>query len=258
MFDWVSAVAVGVDIPAGAGLFSADSLIALLTLTALEIVLGIDNIVVIAIVTGRLPIEKQPMARNVGLGLAMFMRIGMLVAIGWVMGLTEPLFEALGRGFTGKDLILLGGGVFLIYKATHEIHEKMEEPGHDAETARAAASSFARAIVTILALDMIFSLDSVITAVGMAEHLPVMIAAVMIAVLLMMVFAGKISGFIEGHPTIKILALSFLMLIGVLLTAEGMGVHVDKKYIYFAMGFSLVVELLNLRVLKHHQAAKAG
>jgi len=241
-------------VASNAPLLSADSALALLTLTALEIVLGIDNIVVIAIVTGKLPAHQQARARNIGLALAMITRVLLLLAIGWIMTLVAPLFTVLGNEISGKDLILLGGGVFLIAKATHEIHDKIEGPASPTHPAQAAAASFGSAIATILALDVVFSLDSVITAVGMAQHIPIMITAVIIAVIVMMIFAGGISSFIEHHPTIKILALSFLLLIGVLLTAEGLDVHIDKKYIYFAMGFSLVVELLNLRVLKRREA----
>jgi len=239
-------------------LFSIDSLIALLTLTSLEVILGIDNIIVISIITGRLPEAQRPLARNLGLGLAMLMRIMLLLFIGWIMTLTVPLITMMGKGFSGKDLILLIGGLFLIGKATYEIHHKMEGPeAHGQGTGAVAAASFGKAIATILAVDLVFSLDSVITAVGMVKHIPIMIAAVMLSVGFMFIFAGPISHFIERHPTIKILALSFLLLIGVLLTAEGMGVHMDKKFIYFAMGFSLIVELINLRVIDkyHGQAA---
>ncbi|MDX2174977.1 MAG: TerC family protein [Candidatus Sumerlaeia bacterium] len=236
---------------AEAALLSKESLIAFLTLAALEIVLGIDNIVVIAIVTSRLPIEQQARARNLGLGGAMFMRVGLLFAISWVMGLTATIFTAFGEAISGRDLILLIGGLFLMAKATHEIHQKMEVEPHGGGGAKIAAS-FGKAIATILALDLVFSLDSVITAVGMAKHIEIMIAAVVASVLVMMAFSGHISGFIERHPTIKVLALSFLLLIGVVLTAEAFEVHLDKKYIYFAMGFSLLVELVNLRVMKVH------
>jgi predicted tellurium resistance membrane protein TerC len=237
----------------GAPLLSVESLIAFLTLAALEIVLGIDNIVVIAIVTSRLPVERQARARNVGLLLAMVMRIFLLLFIGIIMKLTAPLFTLLGNEISGKDLILLGGGLFLIAKATHEIHHKME--GHGPSSSGPKAATFRGAILQILALDIVFSLDSVITAVGMSSQIPVMIAAIIVAVIVMIIFSGPISGFIEHHPSIKVLALSFLLLIGVLLTAEGLDVHMDKKYIYFAMGFSLIVELINIRVMNKHKGA---
>ncbi|MCE9626035.1 MAG: TerC family protein [Deltaproteobacteria bacterium] len=231
-----------------AELFTVENLIALLTLTGLEIVLGIDNIVFIAILTGKLPPEKRGKGRKLGLFLAMGMRILLLLGISWVMGLTRPLFEVLGHSFSGRDLILLVGGLFLIAKATYEIHDKLEGAEHaDAGT---AAKSFAATIVQIMFLDIIFSLDSVITAVGMAQHVPIMIAAVVIAVGVMILFAGAVSKFIEQHPTFKILALSFLLLIGVMLTVEGVGQHINKGYIYFAMAFSLFVEVLNIKLHK--------
>jgi len=231
-----------------AELFTVENLIALLTLTGLEIVLGIDNIVFIAILTGKLPPEKRGKGRKLGLFLAMGMRILLLLGISWVMGLTRPLFEVFEHSFSGRDLILLVGGLFLIAKATYEIHDKLEGAEHaDAGT---AAKSFAATIVQIMFLDIIFSLDSVITAVGMAQHVPIMIAAVVIAVGVMILFAGAVSNFIEKHPTFKILALSFLLLIGVMLTVEGVGQHVNKGYIYFAMAFSLFVEVLNIKLHK--------
>ena len=224
-----------------------ENLIALLTLTSLEIVLGIDNIVFISILTGKLPEEQRAKARRTGLAMAMLMRIALLLAISWVMGLVEPLFPAFGRQITGKDLILLIGGLFLVAKATHEIHERMEgEAAADGKQRK--VPSFVSVIAQITLLDIVFSLDSVITAVGMAKHVPTMILAVVIAVAVMMAFAGAISAFIERHPTLKMLALSFLILIGVMLIAEALGQHVDKRYIYFAMAFSLAVELLNIRV----------
>jgi predicted tellurium resistance membrane protein TerC len=229
-------------------LLTSESLIALATLTSLEIVLGIDNIVFISILTGKLPLERQAAARQIGLTLAMGMRIALLLAISWVMGLTETLFTVFDHGFTGRDLILLIGGLFLVAKATWEIHDKLEGGLHEAGVAKTA--SFAAILVQIALLDIVFSLDSVITAVGMAKHVEIMIAAVVIAVLVMMVFAGRISIFIEKHPTFKMLALSFLLLIGVILIADGFGQHVSKGYIYFAMAFSLFVEVLNIR-LRH-------
>ena len=230
-----------------AELFTSENLIALLTLSALEIVLGIDNIVFISILVSKLPQQQQSGARRVGLLLAMGMRIGLLLAITWVMGLTRPLFTLLEHAFTGRDLILLLGGLFLVAKATWEIHDKLEGAGHG-PTAKPRTVSYGAILVQIVLLDIVFSLDSVITAVGMARRIEVMIAAVVIAVLVMMAFAGRISTFIERHPTMKRLALSFLLLIGVVLIADGFGQHVSKGYIYFAMAFSLFVEVLNLRV----------
>lgn len=230
-------------------LLTAENLIALLTLTALEIVLGIDNIVFIAILTGKLEPEKQPMARKLGLGMAMFSRIALLLALSWIMKLTAPLFPVLGHPVSGRDLILLGGGLFLIAKATYEIHDKLETKPEDASNQRVAAS-VASAVAQIMVLDIVFSLDSVITAIGMAKAVEVMIAAIVIAVFVMLLASGKVSAFIETHPTTKMLALSFLLLIGVMLVAEGLGKHIEKGYIYFAMGFSLLVEILNLKLHK--------
>src|SRR5687768_15601577 len=220
--------------------------IALATLTVLEIVLGVDNIIFISILAGKLPADQQAKARRVGLLLAMVTRILLLFSIAWIIRLTEPWFTVFGHAFSGRDLILLGGGLFLIAKATHEIHDKLEgDEGHG--SARVAAS-FASVIVQIMLLDIVFSLDSVITAVGMADELAVMVAAVVIAVGVMMVSAGAIAGFVERHPTIKVLALSFLILIGVSLTAESFHQEIPKGYIYFAMAFSVFVEMINLRV----------
>jgi predicted tellurium resistance membrane protein TerC len=230
-----------------AELFTSENLIALLTLAGLEIVLGIDNIVFISILCGKLPKEQQNRARQIGLMLAMGMRIVLLLAISWVIGLTAPLFSALDHAFTGRDLVLLIGGLFLVAKATWEIHDKLEGEAHGPDGARAVVS-FAAILMQIVLLDIVFSLDSVITAVGMAKHVEIMIAAVVIAVGVMMVFAGSISAFIERHPTLKMLALSFLLLIGVVLVADGFGQHVSKGYIYFAMAFSLFVEILNIRI----------
>jgi predicted tellurium resistance membrane protein TerC len=229
-----------------ADLFTTGNLIALLTLTGLEIVLGIDNIVFISILVAKLPRPRQARARRLGLLLAMGMRIALLLAISWVMGLTRPLFSLLDRGFTGRDLILLIGGLFLVAKATWEIHDKLEGGEHGA--VRVETATFGGVLVQIMLLDIVFSLDSVITAVGMARDVEIMIAAVMIAVFVMMLAAGGISRFIERHPTMKMLALSFLLLIGVMLIADGFGQHVSKGYIYFAMAFSLFVEVLNLRI----------
>lgn len=222
--------------------------ISLLTLTVLEIVLGIDNIVFISILAGKLPQEQQEKARVWGLGLAMITRVILLLGIKWVMGLTAPLFTLLNQEISGRDLILLTGGLFLIYKSTREIHEKLE--GTDHEQATKAVHSFGGVISQILVLDIVFSLDSVITAVGMAREIGVMIAAVIIAVIVMMIAARPISSFVEKHPTVKMLALSFLVLIGVSLIAEGLDRHIPKGYIYFAMAFSVMVEILNLRARK--------
>lgn len=222
--------------------------IALGALTLLEIVLGIDNIVFISILSNKLPEERQQMARRVGLGMALIGRILMLLVIGWVMGLTAPLFSVLAHAFSGRDLILVAGGLFLIGKATTEIHEKLE--GSDGEVDMAVPVTFTSVIVQIFLLDLVFSLDSVITAVGMADDVEVMIVAVTIAILIMMVSAETISSFVEAHPTVKMLALSFLLLIGVMLVAEGFGQHIPKGYIYSAMAFSLVVEMLNLRAVR--------
>jgi predicted tellurium resistance membrane protein TerC len=227
-------------------LFTAENGIALLTLTALEIVLGIDNIIVLAVITARLPPSQQVFARRLGLGLAMFLRILLLLTISWILRLERPLFTVQDHGVSGRDLILLGGGLFLIAKATKEIHEKMEGGGPEHAVRRSV--SFASAIAQILLLDAVFSIDSVITAVGMAQDIRVMVAAVVIAVATMMVFAGAVGGFVERHPTIKVLALSFLVLIGVLLVADGLGQHLQRGYVYFAMAFSLGVELINVRV----------
>jgi predicted tellurium resistance membrane protein TerC len=261
-----SLAAAGAATTGGGSLFTTENLIALLTLTALEIVLGIDNIVFIAILVAKLPAHQQAKARRIGLGLAMGIRILLLLAIGWIMRLTTPLFQ-LPRfwtgadgdalGISGRDLILLVGGLFLVGKATYEIHDKLEgehvQPGAHGGAARAGTASFSKTIVQILLLDIVFSLDSVITAVGMASHVPIMIAAVVIAVGVMLVFAGYVSDFVERHPTIKMLALSFLILIGVMLVVEGFHGHIPKGYVYFAMAFSLGVEMLNLQFRKKTQ-----
>lgn len=233
-----------------------DWIVPLLTLTAMEIVLGIDNVVFLAIVVGKLPKQQQKLARQVGLGLALGMRILLLLGIKWIMGLTETLFELpalfgimerpAARAISAKDLILIVGGLFLIGKSTFEIHERLEGP--EEKPMAKAAANFGLALVQIVMLDLIFSLDSVITAVGMARDVWVMIVAMIIAVGVMLVFAGTIGDFVHRHPTMKILALSFLILIGVMLVAEGFDQHIDRGYIYFAMAFSLVVELINLRV----------
>jgi predicted tellurium resistance membrane protein TerC len=227
-----------------------DGWVALFTLSILEIVLGIDNVVFVSILAGKLPKDQRERARKLGMFLAMFIRIGLLGAITWVMGLTATLFTLLGHAVTGRDLILIVGGLFLIAKSTHEIHLKLE--GDEEGGGGRAAASFASVIFQILLLDIVFSLDSVITAVGMAEHLTVMIAAVVIAVAVMMLAARVVSDFVEHHPTVKMLALSFLLLIGMSLIGEGWGQHIPKGYIYFAMGFSVFVEAINLRVRAKH------
>lgn len=220
--------------------------IALVTLTSLEVVLGIDNIIFVSIMAGKLPSDQQARARRVGLSLAMVMRIGLLLALAWIIRLTAPLFIVFEHAISGRDLILLVGGLFLLAKSTYEIHERLE--GEESHVETKAAVSFAGVIVQILLLDVIFSLDSVITAVGMVDQVPVMIAAVVIAVGVMLMAADGVSSFVERHPTVKMLALSFLLLIGFSLMGEGLALHIPKGYIYFAMGFSVFVEMLNLRL----------
>jgi predicted tellurium resistance membrane protein TerC len=227
--------------------------IGLLTLTTLEVVLGIDNIVFISILAGRLPAERQRSARQWGLMLALITRILLLLSLSWVMGLTSPLFSITKFDVTGRAVILVTGGLFLLAKSTREIHHKLEDTGDKAGAA--IPVSFAAVLSQIVLLDIVFSLDSVITAVGMVDQIGVMIAAVMIAIAMMMIFADSISAFIERHPTVKMLALSFLLLIGVNLIAEGAGFHIPKGYTYFAMGFSLMVEMLNLRMRKRSSAS---
>jgi len=228
-------------------LTTVEGWISLTTLTAMEIVLGIDNIIFISILSGKLPAAEQPKARSLGLTLALFMRLGLLFTISWMMQLTEPLFAVFGNEISGRDLILILGGTFLVGKSVHEIHDKLEVQ-HEEPTATARGASFLAILIQILLLDIVFSLDSVITAVGMAPSLVVMVLAMIIAVGVMLIFAGPIGTFVERHPTMKILALSFLMLIGVVLVADGMGQHISKGYIYFAMAFALLVEMINLRV----------
>ena len=227
-------------------LFSVNAIIPFLTLCALELVLGIDNIVFISILAGKLPKEQQDKARMVGLGLAVLSRIALLLSLSWVIGLTAPLFTVLTNEISGRDLILIIGGLFLIGKSTHEIHNKLE--GSEEHGVAKAYASFASVITQILILDIVFSLDSVITAVGMVNEISIMVAAVVVSTAIMVVTSGKISRFVDDHPTVKILALSFLLLIGVTLIADGFGQHISKGYIYFAMGFSLFVEVLNLRL----------
>ena len=220
--------------------------IALATLTALEIVLGIDNIIFISILVGRLPEAQRNRARRLGLALAMIMRIALLLSLAWIMTLTRPLFSVLGEEISGRDLILIGGGLFLLWKSVHEIHNALE--GEDDEHAAPAPATFASVLVQIAIIDIVFSLDSVITAVGMADHVAVMIVAIVLAVGVMMFAARPIGEFVDRHPTIKMLALSFLILVGFALVGEGLDFHVPKGYIYFAMAFSVGVELLNLRM----------
>jgi predicted tellurium resistance membrane protein TerC len=220
--------------------------IGFVTLAVLEIVLGIDNVVFISILAGKLPAEQRSKARRLGLGLAMILRILMLLSISWIVRLTAPLFTVLGEEISGRDLVLLVGGLFLLAKATHEIHGKLE--GEEGEASARVAPSFTSVIVQILLLDLVFSLDSVITAVGMVPQVSVMIAAVVVAVAFMMVFAGPVSDFVERHPSVKMLALSFLLMIGVMLVAEGLDHHIPKGYVYFSMAFSVFVEMLNIRL----------
>ncbi|MCY7371398.1 MAG: TerC family protein [Polaromonas sp.] len=222
--------------------------IAFFTLTALELVLGIDNIVFISILVDKLPKERQEMARRLGLFMAMFMRIGLLLVLSWLVGLVAPLFTVFNQDISGRDLILISGGLFLIWKSTGEIHQTME--GVEGHASTAVKATFTAVILQIMVVDIVFSLDSIITAVGMVQQLPVMIAAVVASVGMMMLFAGAIGRFVSDHPTIKMLALSFLVVIGVVLIAEGLGHHVPKGYIYFAMAFSVMVEMLNIRMRK--------
>lgn len=238
--------------------------LAFATLLALEVVLGIDNVVFIAILAGKLPPEQQAKARRLGLALAAITRVMLLFTLAWMIRLTEPLFTVLAQEISGRDLILLLGGLFLIGKSTHEVHDKLE--GEEGRVSSKVAANFASVIGQILLLDIVFSLDSIITAVGLVDQLPIMVAAVIVAVGVMVAFSGIISRFVDKHPTIKMLALSFLMLIGVSLVAEGLDFHLPKGMIYFAMGFSLFVEMLNLRIRKkaapvhlhdpYHEAAK--
>jgi predicted tellurium resistance membrane protein TerC len=228
--------------------------IALLTLTALEIVLGVDNIIFITVLVGRLPERQRNKARVLGLGLAMLTRIALLLSIMWVMKLTAPLFSVFSRDVSGRDLILILGGLFLLWKSTIEIHDSLE--GEVEEEGRKAAAGFGAVLVQIAVLDIVFSLDSVITAVGLANEVAVMIVAIVIAVIVMMFSAGSIGAFVDKHPTIKMLALSFLVLIGMTLIAEGFGLHVPKGYIYFAMAFSVAVELLNMKVRRKARPVK--
>ncbi|MBC7791328.1 MAG: TerC family protein [Anaerolineae bacterium] len=237
------------------------SWIALATLLALEIVLGVDNVVFISILAGKLPADQQKRARTMGLALALITRILLLLSLSWVVRLTAPLFAVLGHDFSGRDLILIAGGLFLLGKSTHEMHQQLE--GDEGEASARVRPTFKGVIVQILLLDMVFSLDSVITAVGMVDRIEIMVAAVVLAMVVMLLFSGHISGFVDRHPTVKMLALSFLLLIGTTLIAEGIGQHIPKGYVYFAMAFSLFVEALNLRTrrlsttpVRLHQAYK--
>jgi predicted tellurium resistance membrane protein TerC len=242
MFDWLA---------------DPNAWIALATLTALEIVLGIDNIIFISILVGRLPPDKRDMARRLGLGLAMGSRIALLMALAWIMRLTEPLFSVFGQEVSGRDLILIGGGLFLLWKSVHEIHNSLEgesDSGHGGGAAAAAHVRFAGVLVQIAVIDIVFSLDSVITAVGLADDIMVMVIAIIAAVAVMLFAAKPIGDFVDAHPTIKILALAFLVLVGVTLIAEGFGTHVPKGYIYFAMAFSFAVEMINIRLRKRMAA----
>ena len=233
MFDWIA---------------DPQAWIALATLTALELILGVDNIIFISILAGKLPEAERPRARTLGLLGAMGTRILLLFSLAWVIGLTEPLFSIFGRAVSGRDLILLIGGLFLLAKSTHEIHQKLEGSEHELSVKTRAA--FGTVLVQIMLLDIVFSLDSVITAVGMVKEIPIMVLAVMISVGFMLWFAKPLGEFVERHPTVKMLALSFLLLIGMALVADGLGHHIPKGYIYFAMGFSVFVEMLNLKLRK--------
>ena len=226
--------------------FEIETYVSLVTLTLMEIVLGIDNVVFLSILTSKLEKSQQPKARYIGLALAFGFRVLLLLGISWIIGLTKPLFSVLNYEFSGRDLILILGGLFLIGKSTSEIHGKMQ--GEEHGEAAKVAPSFSSVVIQIALIDLVFSFDSVITAVGLVKHVPVMIAAVLVSMLIMLIFAGKISDIIHRYPTIKMLALSFLLMIGTMLFAEGFHVHVEKGYIYFAMAFSIFVELLNIRV----------
>lgn len=241
MFDWI---------------MEPQAWVALLTLTSLEIVLGIDNIIFLSILVGRLPEEQRQSARRIGLALAMLTRIALLLALAWVMSLVDPLFTVLAQEISGRDLILIGGGLFLLAKATMEIHSSLEGVEPEISGKKVVAANFFSIIIQIAIIDIVFSLDSVITAVGMADHVPVMVLAIVIAVLVMMVMAKTIGDFVDTHPTIKILALSFLVMVGMALIGEGFDAHISKGYIYFAMAFSLCVEILNLRMRRKGEPLK--
>jgi predicted tellurium resistance membrane protein TerC len=232
--------------------------VSLLALTSMEIVLGIDNIVFITILAGALPAERQHFARRVGISVALISRLALLFALSWIMGLTRPLFEVWGHPVSGRDLILLVGGLFLMAKATHEIYHTVEHSDEPAKAVKVAvrAPSLWTVVTQVILLDVVFSLDSVITAVGMVRHVPIMVAAVVLSVIVMLVFVGPVGDFVQRHASIRVLALAFLILIGVLLLADGLGRHVPKGYIYFAMAFSLIVELINMRMRKRRAAAE--
>jgi predicted tellurium resistance membrane protein TerC len=239
-------------------LFTIDGLIAFLTLSLLEVVLGIDNIIFISILTNKLPEEDRPRARFAGIALALVFRIIMLLGITWIIGLTKPLFELFSMAFTGRDLVLLAGGLFLIAKSTSEIHHKMEsiDDEHVKSEKPKIPGSFLSIIVQIGLLDIVFSFDSILTAIGMTDEIVIMILAVIVSLIVMLIFAGRIAEFIEKHPTLQVLALSFLILIGVVLIAEGLHQHISKGYIYFAVAFSLTVEAVNIRVRKRKKNVK--
>ncbi|APG85936.1 TerC family protein [Sinorhizobium americanum] len=240
---------------------SPEAWVALITLIVMEVVLGIDNLIFISILTNKLPAENRVSARRIGIGLALIMRLGLLGTIAWIVQLTEPVFEAFGHGFSWKDMILIAGGLFLVWKATKEIHHNVDPSDHDEDfIASSAINGFTAAIGQILLLDLVFSVDSIITAVGMTPHLPIMVIAVVVAVTVMLVAANPLANFIERNPTIVMLALAFLLMIGTTLIAEGMGFHVPKGYVYAAMAFSALVEILNMIArnarLKKQQASK--
>lgn len=237
-------------------LLTPENIAALLTLTGLELVLGIDNIVFIIVVTSRVEERRQRSARRLGIGLAMISRIALLLVLAWILKLTVPLFTILGHTVSGKDIVLVGGGLFLLGKATAEIHERVEGAKKES-TNDFAGITFTSAVVQIMILDIVFSLDSVITAIGMAQHLWIMIIAIVVSVILMLVFTNAVSRFVMEHPTIQMLAFSFLILVGIFLIAEGFGRHINRGYIYFAMAFSLCVEILNLRIQKPSREDKS-
>ncbi len=241
MFDWIA---------------NPDIWLSLVTLTALEIVLGIDNLVFIAILAGKLPAHRQKLARQLGLAVALLTRLALLFTLSWLAGLTKPLFVVFGEGVSWRDIVLIGGGLFLIAKAVIEVHHKVESAAEEA--APAPRGSFVGVVIQIALVDIVFSFDSVLTAVGMAQHIEVMVAAIVISMALMLVAAGPVSDFVNRHPTIKMLALAFLILIGTMLTAEGMGFHIPKGYIYFAMAFAILVEALNMLVRRRTARARAN